>query len=132
MNKSKDLTPSMEDYLEAVAFLKKEKRVARVRDISRRLRVKTPSVSGALAALVQRRLVVHERYGYVELTAQGGRIARRVQGRHDMLVKFLTGILNIDRNIAEDDACRMEHAISPQTVERLTKFLHTMEKREKQ
>jgi len=113
----------MEDYLEAVAFLKREKGVARVRDIGRLLNVKKPSVTSALNTLSRAGLVLHERYGYVELTPEGKKIASYVQSRHDILVEFLTEILSIDHKIAGKDACRMEHAISPPTFQKLTKFI---------
>lgn len=125
--KGEKLSLSMEDYLEAIALLKKEKGVARVRDISQLLKVKAPSVTAALKALSAEKLVIHERYGYVDLTPEGERLARQVQGRHDALVKFLAGILNIHPRIAAEDACKMEHSVSPQTFEKLTKFIEFVE-----
>ena len=53
VKKGKKLSSSMEDYLEAIAFLKKDKGVARVRDIGRLLKVRTPSVTGALNVLAE-------------------------------------------------------------------------------
>ncbi|MBN3037998.1 MAG: metal-dependent transcriptional regulator [Candidatus Omnitrophica bacterium] len=117
------LSSNMEDYLEAIVMLKKSKGVARVRDISRLINVKTPSVSGALSMLAKNGLVVHERYGYAELTAKGQKLAKKIKKRHDTLSKFLTEILNIEPKIAAEDACKMEHAISPYTFGKLTKFL---------
>lgn len=122
-NESRKLTSSMEDYLEAIAALKKKKGVARVRDISRLMNVKTPSVTSALNTLSKKGLIIHERYGYVEVTPEGERLAQGIQGRHDMLLEFLNRILNIDPEVAAKDACKMEHAISPQTFQRLTKFI---------
>ena len=126
-NNKKKLSSNMEDYLETIAFLKKDKGVVRVKDVSRLMNVKTPSVTGALSILSKDKLVVHERYGYVELTPKGRKIALRVQERHDMFIKFFTEILSIDPQIAAEDACRMEHSISPQTFERLTKFIKFIE-----
>ena len=123
----KKLTSNMEDYLEAIALLKREKGVARVRDISRLLKVKTPSVTSALNNLSKSELVIHERYGYVDLTPEGEKLAEGVQRRHDMLSKFLNGILGIDHIIAEEDACKMEHTISPETFNKLTKFIEFIE-----
>ena len=72
-------------------------------------------------------LAIHERYGYVELTSSGQRIARDVQKRHDTLARFLTGVLGIDRHTAGMDACKMEHSMSPKTFDRLTKFMKCIE-----
>ncbi len=113
----------MEDYLEAIGALRKEKGTVRVRDISERLEVKNPSVNSALNSLSKKGFVIHERYGYVELTPAGQEMAHEIQSRHDTLIKFLTEVLCIDYKTAAEDGCKMEHSISPKTFERLTKFI---------
>ena len=123
----KKLSSNMEDYLEAIAALKKQNDIARVRDIGRLLGVKSSSVNAALRMLSEKGLVRHEKYGYVNLTPAGEEIARNIQGKHDLLLKFLTEILSIDDDEALQDACEMEHAISPKTFDRLTKFIHFVE-----
>ena len=123
----KKLSSTMEDYLEAIAALKKQNDVARVRDIGRLLDVKSSSVNAALRTLSKKGLVRHEKYGYVNLTPTGEEIACNVQGKHDLLLKFLTKILNINENEALQDACKMEHTISPKTFDRLTKFIKFVE-----
>ena len=114
---------SMEDYLEAIIVLGEGDKAVRVTQISEALRVKKPSVISALKKLSQERLVEHKRYGYVTLTAEGERIARDVFRRHEVLRHFLAEILNVDPKIAAEDACKMEHSLSPITVERLAKFV---------
>ena len=123
IEKRKRLSSNMEDYLEAVAALKKENGVARVRDISHLLNVKSPSVNAALQVLSRKGFIIHEKYGYVDLTSAGKEAARQVQDKHDILRKFLVEILSIDQKIATKDACQMEHSISPQTFKKLTKFI---------
>lgn len=123
MGKNKKISSNMEDYLEAVAILKKKNSTARVRDISRMLGVKNSSVNSAMNVLSKNGLVIHERYGYVELTEYGEKVAGGIQNRHNILLKFLTDVLSIDCKIAEVDACKMEHSISPQTLEKITKFI---------
>ncbi len=113
----------MEDYLEAVAVLKEKDGVARVRDISRLLHVEPPSVASALGNLSKSGLVIHERYGYVELTSKGEKVAENIGRRHKMLYEFLTEILNVNPRVAQQDACQMEHSVSSQTVEKITKFI---------
>ena len=123
MNKRKKLSSNMEDYLEAIAVLEKKKGVARVRDIGQFMGVSTPSVTEALNILSKKGLILHERYGYVDLTSEGEKLAQSIQKRHNMLIKFLSEILNIDSKTAAEDACKMEHSISPQTFEKLNKFI---------
>ena len=124
---SREQSASMEDYLEAVAILRNEGRVVRVKQIGQALGVKMPSVTAALRRLSDDGLVKHERYGYVELTAKGGKAAKEIFHRHEVLRRFLTEVLSIDPQVAQEDACRMEHAISPITLGRLAKFVEFIE-----
>ena len=116
-------TASMEDYLERIALLSQGGRPVKVTEISKALGVKKPSVASALSRLTEAGLVLHERYGRVELTAEGKRIARDVYQRHEALRSFLAEILRVDPKIAEEDACRMEHALSPESQKRLARFV---------
>ena len=127
MNTKTKISSNMEDYLEAIAFLKREKGIARVSDIGRLLQVKKPSVNAALATLARNNLILHEKYSIVELTKEGQKIAGDVQERHDTVFKFLSRILEIDEKTAQADACKIEHAISPVTFDRLTKFIRFVE-----
>ena len=114
---------SMEDYLESILVLREGKEAVRVSQMSKALGVKMPSVTSALRKLSQQGLVEHKRYGRVQLTPDGEKIAEDVFHRHEALRRFLTEILNIDPEIAVEDACKMEHSISPATQEKLAKFI---------
>jgi DtxR family transcriptional regulator, Mn-dependent transcriptional regulator len=127
MKENMELSSNMEDYLETIAALKKTNDVVRVRDISRLLNVKSSSVNSALRTLSKKGLVKHEKYGFINLTPQGEAIAQKIQSKHDILLKFLTKILNINDETAIQDACKMEHVISSQTFNRLTKFIKFVE-----
>ena len=117
-----ELTSNMEDYLEVIMNLQDEQKVARVKDVASRLKVKMPSVTGAMKCLAEKGLVNYERYSYLTLTAAGEKIAREVRDRHKTFYIFLTEILNVDRQTAELDACRLEHATSLETFQRLKEF----------
>lgn len=126
MSESNDkygLTPVMEDYVKAVAMIKQQRKVVRVRDISVFLDVKPSSVHSALSNLSEKELVVHEHYGSVDLTTEGEKIAEDVIRRHNILLDFLTIVLGVDREAADNDACRMEHSLSGETVNKLTSFM---------
>lgn len=117
----------MEDYLEAIYRLQQRYAVVRVKDIAQELQVKMPSVSGALKALKARELVQHKAYGTVTLTPQGQEVAEQVARRHLAIVDFLTSILGLPPEQAEPEACDLEHALGPETLQRLvalTDFLH--------
>jgi DtxR family Mn-dependent transcriptional regulator len=116
-------TASMEDYLESIIMLRKGKEAVRVSQMSKALGVKMPSVTGALKKLCDEGLVEHQRYGRVQLTAEGEKVAQDVFRRHEALRRFLEEILGVDAETAADDACKMEHVISPLTQKRLAKFI---------
>jgi len=114
------VTSSMEDYLEAIYELVAEtdSHEARVSDVATKLGVTRPSVVGMIKHLVEHGLVTHNRYGGAKLTAAGAEIARETAKRHDVLRRFLEEVLGLDAVVAEEDACRMEHALSPETLDR--------------
>jgi DtxR family Mn-dependent transcriptional regulator len=118
----KKLTASQEDYLEAILLLVREGRVARVRDIAAHVGVGKPSVTAALKSLAKRNLVNYDPYQYITLTDAGRTAAQRVERRHHVLKDFLTEILGIDAATAEENACRMEHAVDQQVMQRLQAF----------
>jgi DtxR family Mn-dependent transcriptional regulator len=123
----RDRSASMEDYLEAIAKLGEKRKAVRVKQLSERLGVKMPSVTSALKKLSEQELVEHERYGQIKLTAEGGRVARDVIGRHEALTRFFAQALGINRETAEQDACKIEHVISPLGMERLARFVEFIE-----
>lgn len=126
----KTLTPSLEDYLEAIYILKGKKGFTRVSEIADFLNVKMPSVNSALKILVDKGFVSHENYGYVALTNEGEKEARKIYSRHLILKKFLTNILGVDENIAEEDACKLEHHISQESLEKLLNYIERILKKD--
>ncbi len=119
----KPLTPAMEDYLEAIFNLGKEKKVVRVKNIAKRLDVKMPTVTSMLKTLSNRGLIDYEKYEYLELTKKGVDVGREIHRRHHILRGFLTDILNVDLKKADKEACKMEHAVSASTLDRFIEFM---------
>jgi len=117
----------MEDYLESILELEEANNHARVKDIARKMHVTLPTVTSMLNTLRKRNLVNHGKYEYVKLTRKGRLIARDIYRRHTILKRFLTDILHIDTKTADTDACRMEHAVSADTLERIVKFMEFIE-----
>ena len=119
----KPLTSTMEDYLEAIVNLEKEKRAVRVKDIAKRLDVRMPTVTSMLKTLNRAGLINYEKYEYIELTNKGRNVGKEISRRHHALKRFLTDILGIAPGIADDEACRMEHAVSASTLNRFVEFM---------
>ena len=116
------MTNSLEDYLETIYLLVQEHGHARVRDVARALNVKMPSVIKAVFELKKRDYVTQEPYGAVNLTDEGARVASAILERHTLLKKFLL-VLGVSEQVAEVDACAMEHVLSPETLERIAAFI---------
>ena len=119
----KPLTPAMENYLEAIFNLGKEKRVVRVKDIAKRLGVKMPTVTNMLKTLSGRGLIEYEKYEYLELTKNGADVGEEINRRHHVLRNFLTDILGIDLVKADEEACKMEHTVGASTMDRFVEFM---------
>lgn len=122
----KEVTHSMAHYLQAIAALTHAEAPASVTAIADRLGVTRAGVTSMLRTLKNRDLVHHERYGDVKLTVEGRRLAARTERSRDVLRRFFVETLGLPPDIAEEDACMIEHLVSPiSMVEllRLTAFL---------
>jgi DtxR family Mn-dependent transcriptional regulator len=97
--------------------------VARAKDIADRLQLQRGSVTSALKSLADKGLINYAPYSLITLTAKGIKLAGEITDRHTLLKEFLVKVLQVEAEIAEDTACRLEHAIDPQTFERLTCFM---------
>ena len=122
-----NLTPSAEDYMKAIYATTLENRVVRIKDIAKRLQVKMPSVVNAIKSLSRKNFLVHESYGYIELTPLGLEVGKEIYERHLVLYRFLKDVLQIDENIASQDACAIEHYLNPETMDRIVKLLDFMQ-----
>lgn len=129
MKKSEKLTTSLEDYLEAILFLEEKNRVARVKDIAEYLSVQMPSVTGALKTLRSKGLVEYERNSFINLSKDGMKIAKSIRKKHDILKRFLRTVLLLDEDLAEDEACKIEHSIDQSTAMRIKKLTEYMSER---
>lgn len=118
-----NLSPSLEDYLEAILSLVRTEGTATVTEIAQRLNVAKPSVVKALKRLRKRKLITQEPYGSVNLTAEGRDLAREVRLKHKTLVNFLVEFLGVDAATAEGEACALEHRLSARTTNNLLKFI---------
>ncbi|MGQ9859066.1 MAG: metal-dependent transcriptional regulator [Thermodesulfobacteriota bacterium] len=123
------LTSSMEDYLEALLRLEKERGAVRVKELADHLGLTNASISTAVPKLGRLGLVTYERYGPIRLTPLGRRMARQVIRREEALAAFFQDILGIPAEQARQEACRVEHAISRESLRRLEAFLEHLRHR---
>ena len=119
----RELSHSLEDYLEAIFLILKKKKIVRVKDLVHRQNVNNASVIKALKKLEQKGFIKKEHYGYIEMTRAGKIKAAEVYKKHKTLFTFLTEVLGLDAETAEVDACQMEHYMGEETFERLLKLI---------
>lgn len=112
------LTPSQENYLEHIWHLSGKGSIRSV-DIAGSVGVKRPSVTRAVNNLASLGLVKHEHYRGIEFTKKGFRAAQFIVHRDRCLKRFLTIVLQLDPKSADDEVCRMEHAVSAEVMQRI-------------
>ena len=113
---------SAENYLETILMLSKKLPVVRAVDIANELGFKKSSVSVAMKQLREKEHIAVSDAGFITLTESGRAIAEMVYERHETITKLLTS-LGVPGEIASEDACRIEHVISPESFEALKKHL---------
>lgn len=122
-NNNYNMTSSLEDYLEAVFVISKQKNNVRLTDIAEFLGVSKPSVNRAINTLTQNGYLEHVTYGDILITPQGESYAANVLRRHKLIKHFLIDTLGVDEKTAEQDACQMEHVMSTSTIDKLYEYL---------
>ena len=122
------ITPALEDYLETIYLLVRDKKLARVRDIADRRAVKPGSVVPALRRLSAMGYIRYEQREFIDITPAGEAIARRTLARHELLRRFFEEILQISPENASEDACSMEHYLSDEGMEKLGNFFQFLER----
>lgn len=114
---------SSEDYLETIYAIEQSNGSVKSIDIARRQNVSRPSVNKAINNLKKLGLVTQQSYGDIYLTTLGRQKALEVAHKHTVLTHFLTDILHVSSDIAQSDACKIEHNLSNETFSKLEAFL---------
>jgi Mn-dependent DtxR family transcriptional regulator len=117
-----ELSGRLKNYL-AVAYELSTSDGARLTDIARRMNVTKSSVSAAMTALAEKRLISRRRYRSIRLTEAGEEIAKRITRKHETVRRFFSEILNLDDEVAAVDANAIKHIISDKAVESMQNSL---------
>ncbi|MBQ9886733.1 MAG: metal-dependent transcriptional regulator [Lachnospiraceae bacterium] len=117
-----NVNESAENYLETILILSKVRPVVRAVDIANHLGFKKSSVSIAMKNLRAKEHITVTEDGFIYLTESGKAIAEMIYERHEFLSEWLES-LGVDKEIAADDACRMEHVISKESFEAIKNFV---------
>ena len=118
---NESIKSSGEDYLEAILIIQNRHGAARSIELAQQLNVTKPSVSVAVHALEKKGYLVMDGDKYLHLTDEGRMIAEKIYERHCFLKNALMAI-GVEDEQAEDEACRMEHAISDHTFSLMKKY----------
>jgi DtxR family Mn-dependent transcriptional regulator len=115
-------TPRIEEYLESIYKLQQEQPPVSTSRLAEHLKLSPPSVSEMVKKLAKKNLVKYTEKG-VCLTDEGNKIAKKVIRRHRLSERLLTDMLGFGWDEVHDEACRLEHAISPEMEDRIAKSL---------
>ena len=126
----RQLSESLEDYLEAIAELIAVEGHAHTKDIAARLDVKMPSVTGALRQLEKLNYIIYNTHYPVVLTSEGTAVADEVMRRHRVLKSFFSDILGLPLETASETACRIEHVVDENAIRRFVLFTEAIGSRD--
>ena len=115
---------SMENYLEAILMLSKERPVVRSVDVAEELGFKKSSVSVAMKKLRESGDITVTKEGFIYLTDSGKEIAEMIYERHVLMSNWFIS-MGVDPEIAREDACRIEHVLSKESFSAIKR--HVME-----
>lgn len=116
------LTGAMEDYLEAIYIIEKSKGICRITDIAEQMLITKASANKAVKALKHLKFLAHEKYSTITLTELGKKTAENVYEKHVVLLNFLTNVLKVPFEVAETEACKIEHVISEDTLDKIVAY----------
>lgn len=114
---------SGENYLETILVLEKRGYSVRAVDVANELSYSKASVSRGVALLKKEDCITVDENGVLQLTEKGRMLAEKIFERHTMLTKFFVKYADVPEEIAEDDACKVEHILSEETYQGLKKHI---------
>ncbi len=119
-----ELSESLENYLEAIFHISARKGAARAKDIAMALAVNNSSVTEALRSLSKKGLVNYAPYDLITLTDAGKVVALVVVNRHEVLHQFLAETLGLNEADSDSIACKMEHVVTDELIDRLQELIN--------
>lgn len=118
------ISKSLEEYLKTMYILKNQNKVIRVTDIANRMKCTKPSVNKAINNLKLNGLINYETYGSIELTDKGEDLAKKLLEAYDIVYLFLTEVLEVEKNEAQEEADKIKSVLTDDTLNKLVKYVH--------
>ncbi|MCD6481749.1 MAG: MarR family transcriptional regulator [Thermoplasmata archaeon] len=116
-----------EEYLEVIHEIVEKKGYARAKDLANALHVSPSTVTEMIQKLDREGYVNYEKYGGMTLTPKGKKLVEDLARKHEVLKNFFI-LIGVEEEVAEQDACKIEHIASDGTTEALTKFVEFVQK----
>jgi len=113
---------TIEDYVELVYIIQNEKDKVHTNDIASAFNINPASVTEVFQKLSQEGYINYKKYLGVTLTSKGKKIALNIKNKHETLRDFLI-LLGVNEKIADEDACKIEHNVNKETMDKLRKFV---------
>ena len=113
---------TIEEYVEVIYVIQNNKERVHTNDVAQALNLNPASVTEMFQKLMNEKYIDYQKYSGVKLTEKGKKVAVSIKNRHDTLKNFLV-LLGVDKEIADKDACRIEHNVNRKTMKKLRKFL---------
>ncbi len=123
-----NLSASLEDYLELICNLLETSSSVKAVEIAKKLNISRASVSEALVKLADKKLIIYEGHKGITITPEGLKKAKEVILKHDTFTSFFENTLGLNKELAEENACKIEHVISDEVFERIREFQKYCEK----
>jgi Mn-dependent DtxR family transcriptional regulator len=117
------LRKSGEDYLEAILVIEGRTGFVRSIDVAAELGFTKPSVSRAMSILREAGYILMDKEQGIQLTETGRAKAVEVYRRHRLLTRYFAEVLDVPLDVAEEDACRIEHVISKESMDRILQHM---------
>lgn len=120
---SQEVSPTSEEYLEAIYKLNEKTGSAKTSNLADQLQVSLGTITNTIENLEKQGLITHEPYKGVKLTEKGRKVALNVIRRHRLSERLLTDILHVDWSKVHNAACKLEHDLTRDVIEPLEKIL---------
>ena len=118
-----EISKSLEEYIKTMYVLQKQKGIIRVTDIAQKMKCTKASVNKAIKQLKEKAYVNYEKYGKIEITKDGVKLAKKVLEAYDIVYLFLTELLGIEKKEANLEAEKMKQSMEDATLNKLAKYV---------
>lgn len=123
------LSLPQQKYVETIDELCRTLGCARTSDLALRLKVRMPSVSEAVSRMVAQGIAVRNSRHTIELTPKGRLIAEQLKQRHEALLLFMIDVMVMEKDQADEMACRIEHCVDKAFSDRLLMLAEFLEQK---